>query len=127
MVNKIILAGNLGKDPEVKSTSNDKSFCKCSLATNESYKDQSGEWQQKTTWHNLLIWGKSGDNFGSILSKGDLVYIEGKIDYGKPKEGGGNPPCFVVVSTWKRMTKVERAGASLPDVGTKEGDDDLPF
>jgi single-strand DNA-binding protein len=78
-VNKVILVGNLGKDPEVGYTQGGTALCKFSLATGESYVNTAGERQDKTEWHNIIVWGKQGENVGKYLSKGRQVYIEGKI------------------------------------------------
>ena len=78
-VNKVILVGNLGKDPEVGYTQSGTALCKFSLATGESYVNNAGERQDKTEWHNIVVWGKQGENVGKYLSKGRQVYIEGKI------------------------------------------------
>ncbi len=78
-VNKVILVGNLGKDPEVGYTQGGTALCKFSLATGESYVNNAGERQDKTEWHNIIVWGKQGENVGKYLSKGRQVYIEGKI------------------------------------------------
>jgi single-strand DNA-binding protein len=78
-VNKVILVGNLGKDPEVGYTQSGTALCKFSLATGESYVNNAGERQDKTEWHNIIVWGKQGENVGKYLSKGRQVYIEGKI------------------------------------------------
>jgi len=79
-VNKVILIGRLGKDPEVRYTGGGAAVANFSLATDESYKDKSGEKQKKTEWHNLVVWGKSVEGFVQpYLHKGDLVYIEGKL------------------------------------------------
>lgn len=78
-VNKVILVGNLGKDPEVSYTQSGTARCRFSLATGDSYTDSSGERQDKTEWHNIVVWGKQGENVGKYLAKGRQVYIEGKI------------------------------------------------
>lgn len=78
-VNKVILVGNLGKDPEVGYTQNGTARCRFPLATSESYTNNAGERQDRTEWHNIIVWGKQGENVGKYLSKGRQVYIEGKI------------------------------------------------
>jgi single-strand DNA-binding protein len=78
-VNKVILVGNLGKDPEVSYTQSGTARCRFPIATSESYTDNSGNRQDKTEWHNIVVWGKQGENVGKFLSKGRQVYIEGKI------------------------------------------------
>ena len=78
-VNKVVLIGNLGKDPEVKYTPNGTAVAKFSLATNERYKDKNGEWQDRTEWHNITAWARSAEIAGEYLKKGRSVYIEGRL------------------------------------------------
>lgn len=78
-VNKVILLGRLGQDPELKTTTNDNTVAKFSLATDEQWKDKNGEKQQKTTWHTVIAWGKLAEIIEKYLVKGSQVYIEGKI------------------------------------------------
>src|SRR5271154_7144252 len=78
-VNKVILIGNLGKDPEVKYTPNGTPVAKFSLATNERFKDKEGQWQDRTEWHNIVLWDRLAEIAGEYLKKGGKVYIEGRI------------------------------------------------
>jgi single-strand DNA-binding protein len=78
-VNKCILIGRVGKDPEVKTIQSGASVANFSLATSESYKKENGEKVQQTTWHNLVMWRGLADVAGKHVKKGDLLYIEGKI------------------------------------------------
>ena len=78
-VNKDFLIGNLGKDPEVKYTPSGTAMAKFSLATNERYKDKSGEFQERTEWHNIVAWQRLAEIAGEYLKKGRSVYIEGRI------------------------------------------------
>jgi single-strand DNA-binding protein len=78
-VNKVILIGNLGKDPEVKYTPQGTPVAKITLATNERYKDKSGEWQERTEWHNVVLWQRLAEIAGEYLKKGGKVYIEGRL------------------------------------------------
>lgn len=78
-VNKVILIGNLGKDPEVKFTPNGTPVAKFSLATNERFKDKSGEFQDRTEWHNIVAWQRLAEIVGEYVKKGSKVYIEGRI------------------------------------------------
>jgi len=80
-VNKVILLGNLGKDPEVKSTPSGMSIATFSLATSSSVKDKDGNWQDKTEWHNIKAFGRTAEIAGEYLKKGRTVYIEGRIHY----------------------------------------------
>jgi single-strand DNA-binding protein len=78
-VNKVILVGNLGKDPEVKYTPSGTAVAKFSLATNERYKDKNGEWQDRTEWHNIVAWQRTAEIAGEYLKKGRTVYVEGRL------------------------------------------------
>src|SRR5271157_6053910 len=78
-VNKVILIGRLGKDPELKYTPSGVPVAKFSLATDESFKDRTGEQQKRTEWHNIVAWQKLAEICGEYLTKGKLVYIEGRI------------------------------------------------
>jgi single-strand DNA-binding protein len=78
-VNKVILIGNLGKDPEIKYTSTGTPVAKFSLATNEKYKDKSGQWQERTEWHNIIAWQRLAEIVGEYVKKGSKLYIEGRI------------------------------------------------
>ena len=88
-VNKAILLGNLGKDPEVRYTQAQMAICNFSLATGERKKDQTGTWVDHTEWHNIVTFGKTAENCAQYLKKGKQVYIEGKIQTRKwqDKEG----------------------------------------
>src|SRR5436190_12558354 len=78
-VNKVILVGNLGKDPEIKYTPSGVPVAKFSLATNEKYKDKSGEWQERTEWHSVIAWQHLAEIVGEYVKKGSKVYIEGRL------------------------------------------------
>jgi single-strand DNA-binding protein len=78
-VNKVILIGNLGKDPEVKFTPSGTPVAKFSLATNERFKDKEGQWQDRTEWHNITAWARTAEIAGEYLKKGSKVYIEGSL------------------------------------------------
>src|SRR5690349_18783720 len=78
-VNKVILIGNLGKDPEIKYTPSGVPVAKFSLATNERYKDKGGEWQERTEWHNIIAWQRLAEIVGEYVKKGSKLYIEGRL------------------------------------------------
>ena len=78
-VNKVILIGNLGADPELKYTPSNRPVCNLSLATNEVFKDKSGQRQERTEWHRVTVWGDSAENCSKYLAKGRTVYIEGRL------------------------------------------------
>src|ERR1700693_48845 len=77
--NKVILIGNLGKAPEVKFTPRGAPVAKNALATNERFKDKNGEWQDRTEWHNVVLWQRLAEIAGEYLKKGGKVYIEGRL------------------------------------------------
>jgi len=78
-VNKVILIGNLGKDPELKQTSGGTSVAKFTLATNDRFKDKDGNWQDRTEWHNITCWARLAEIASEYLKKGRSVYIEGSL------------------------------------------------
>ena len=78
-INQVTLLGRIGQEPELKFTQYGTQICTATLATNESYKDKDGEWQDVTEWHNLVFWNKLAETAGNYLKKGELVYIEGKL------------------------------------------------
>jgi single-strand DNA-binding protein len=78
-VNRVILLGNLGADPELKYTQNNQPVCNLSLATNESFTDKGGQRQERTEWHRVVIWGKTAEACSKYLGKGRSVYIEGRL------------------------------------------------
>ncbi len=84
-LNKVILIGNLGADPEVRSTANGSRVATLSLATSRRWKNQAGEQQEKTEWHRVVLWNNRGSNLADIVEryckKGDKVYVEGSIEY----------------------------------------------
>lgn len=78
-VNKVILIGNLGKDPEVKYTPSGMPIAHFTLATNERFKDKEGNWQDRTEWHNLVAFQRTAEIVGEYLKKGRTVYVEGSL------------------------------------------------
>ena len=88
-VNKVILVGNLGADPDLKYTPSNRPVCNLSIATNEVWKNKDGEKQEKVEWHRVNVWGDQAENCSKFLAKGRMVYIEGKLQTRKwqDKEG----------------------------------------
>ncbi len=78
-VNKVILVGRLGTDPEVKTISTGNTVARLSLATSEQWTDKEGQKQERTEWHRVVVWGKLGELCGRYLSKGRQVYVEGRL------------------------------------------------
>ena len=78
-VNKVILVGHLGADPEMRYTQSGSGVCEMRIATNESWTDRSGQRQERTEWHRIVVWGKTAENCSKFLSKGRMVYVEGRL------------------------------------------------
>jgi single-strand DNA-binding protein len=78
-VNKVILIGNLGKDPELRFTQTGSAVANFSIATSEQWNDRDGKRQERTEWHNIVVWGKQAESCGQYLAKGRQVYVEGSI------------------------------------------------
>lgn len=99
-VNKVILVGNLGKDPEVRYTGSGQAVANFSLATSENWTDKAGQKQERTEWHRIVVWGKLGELCGEYLTKGRQVYLEGRIQTREwvDKENKKNYSTEIVVS-----------------------------
>ena len=121
MVNKVILIGRLGKDPEIRSTPGGQTVTKFSLATDERYTDRAGEKQERTEWHNIVAWGKLGEICGQYLRKGKLVYIDGAIrtESWDDKESGQKKYKTTIVAD--NMKMLDRKGDS-PEEGAGGSD-----
>jgi single-strand DNA-binding protein len=78
-VNKAILVGRLGRDPETRYTSGGQAVCNFTMATDETYKDRNGERQKRTEWHRIVVWGKQAEIAQQYLHKGSLIFLEGRI------------------------------------------------
>lgn len=87
-MNKVILVGNLGADPEVRYTAGGTAVCKFSLATSRRFTGKDGQKQEKTEWHRIVTWAKLAEICGQYLAKGKEVYIEGRIEYGSYEKDG---------------------------------------
>jgi single-strand DNA-binding protein len=89
-VNKAILIGNLGQDPELRYTGSGTAVCTFSIATNESYEDRDGNLVERTEWHNIETWGRTAENCNEYLSKGRTVFVEGKLQTDSWEDRDGN-------------------------------------
>ncbi len=89
-VNRAILVGNLGRDPELRHTPNGQAVVNFTLATSENWTDKSGERQERTEWHRIVVWGKTAEMCNQYLSKGRTVYIEGRIQTREWEDKDGN-------------------------------------
>ncbi|MDH5675507.1 MAG: single-stranded DNA-binding protein [Myxococcales bacterium] len=89
-LNKVLLIGNLGQEPEMRYTQSSTAVLNLRVATNERFKDQSGEWKDRTEWHQVIVWGRRGEALGKILHKGSHLYIEGSLRTRSWEDKSGN-------------------------------------
>ena len=108
-VNKAILVGNLGKDPELRYTPSGTAVCTFSLATTERFKNKQGEQQDKTEWHNVVVWAGLAEVCGKYLTKGKQVYIEGRIQNRSYDDRDGNKR-YISEVVASEMQMLSRAG-----------------
>ena len=114
-INKVILIGRLGKDPEVKYTPSGAAVAKFSIATDESFKDRTGEQQKRTEWHNIVAWNKLAEICGEYLTKGKQVYVEGSIRSHQYQDQAGN-----------KRTAYEIIARDMQMLGSKADSDRMP-
>ncbi|MEM1122012.1 MAG: single-stranded DNA-binding protein [Bacteroidota bacterium] len=118
MVNKVILVGNLGQDPEVRRLENGVAVAKLNIATTERYKDRNGVAQSKTEWHSVVVWRQLAEIAEKYLRKGRQVYIEGKLTHRKwqDKDGNNRYTTEVVADNFQMLGKRDdiMGGASAP-------------
>ena len=143
-VNKVILVGRLGKDPEVKYTPSGASVAKFTMATDEVFKDRSGEQQRRTEWHTIVAWNKLAEICGQYLTKGKQVYIEGSIRSRQwEDQSGGKRTAYEIVAREMKMlgskadsersiparepAPAEPESSPEPPSTTEISDDDIPF
>ncbi|HUK13028.1 MAG TPA: single-stranded DNA-binding protein [Thermoanaerobaculaceae bacterium] len=138
-VNKAILIGNIGRDVETRQTAGGMTVAKFSLATSDRRKDQSGQWQDHTEWHNIVAFGKLGEFAGQYLAKGRTVYVEGSIRTRTYDDEKGNRRYFTeIIAQAIRFVgpKPQGGGApqaapgpsgDAPEFPPEGGEDDIPF
>jgi single-strand DNA-binding protein len=131
-VNKVILVGRLGRDPETRYTGGGQAVANFSVATDESYKDKNGERQKRTEWHKIVVWGKQAEIAQQYLKKGSLIFIEGRIQSREwqDKEGQKRTSFEIVASNFRMLggrSDGAAAGASASGGGgaTRGGGDDF--
>jgi single-strand DNA-binding protein len=137
-VNKAILIGNLGKDPEVRFTSTGRAVARFPIATSEVWTDAEGNRQERTEWHNIIVWGKQGETCGQYLAKGRQVFVEGSIRTRNYDDKSGTKR-YVTEIIAQRVrflgggggTRVAPEDSAGGDEGQGSGmpplDDDIPF
>ena len=130
-VNKVVLVGHLGGDPETRFTPSGTAVANFNIATNESWKDANGELQDKTEWHRCVMFGKTAELAGELLKKGQLVYMEGKLQTRnwEDKDGIKRYTTEVVCDMFTmlgRKMDTENSQQASPTSNSDE-EDDLPF
>lgn len=132
-LNKVMLIGYLGKDPELKYTEKGTAYCNFSIATDESYKDENGNKVERTEWHNIVVWKKLAEICHQYLKKGSKIYCEGKLQTDSYEKDGIKRYNTKIVMTDMAMLdskgavdKVSEEVNKTVESGTSE-DDDLPF
>jgi single-strand DNA-binding protein len=138
-VNKAILIGNLGKDPEVRFTSTGRAVARFPIATSEVWTDAEGNRQERTEWHNIIVWGKQGETCGQYLAKGRQVFVEGSIRTRNYDDKSGNKRYVTEIVAQRvrflgggggtRIAPETDSGASdeMGAGGPPPADDDIPF
>jgi single-strand DNA-binding protein len=147
-LNKVMLIGNVGNEPEIRATSSGARVAKLSVATNRSWSDRSGQQQEKTEWHRLTFFGRLVDIVEQWVKKGDRLYVEGRIEYSQTEgEGGTKYWTDIVVQEMVMLgsttggggggagpDRLSGSGSGVSDSGgggrqpgASETDDDLPF
>ena len=129
-VNKVILVGRLGRDPETRYTGGGQAVANFSVATDESYKDKNGERQKRTEWHKIVVWGKQAEIAQQYLKKGSLIFIEGRIQSREWQDKEGQKrTSFEIVANNFRMLGGRAEGAAAASAGggagSRSGGDDF--
>jgi len=146
-LNKVMLIGNLGRDPELKVTPSGQALARFSVATTETWKNPQGEKQSKTEWHNIVVWGKQAETAEKFLRKGKQVLIEGRIQYREYTDQAGvkKTACEIRCDNFVMLGRLEDGGSGgggrssgaddyessgpIPPVSSGGGgyEDDIPF
>jgi len=135
MINKAILIGNLGSDPEVRYTQSGTAVANFNIATSEKWKGQDGEWQEQTEWHRIVVWAKLAEICGEYLSKGSKVYIEGRIQTRSWDDKDGNKR-YTTEIVAREMKMLDSKGASsgggyeeppMPEQRSGADGEEVPF
>jgi single-strand DNA-binding protein len=129
-VNRVILVGNLGADPEMRYTPNGTAVCKFRMATTERFTDRQGNRQERTEWHRVTAWGKLAEICGQYLAKGRMVYVEGRLRSDTWEQEGVKRFSYEIVADNLTMLGPGRerepeAAFTPPEGGVPE--DDIPF
>ena len=143
MLNKVILIGRLGRDPETRFMANGEAVCNFSVATSEKYTDKNGQRQEATEWHNVTMYRKLAEIAGQYLTKGSQVYLEGKIQSRKYQgKAGIERTAYEIIANEMKMlgggndsgqqsnqtpSQPRRQAPATPAAPVEDVDDDIPF
>ena len=127
-VNKVILVGNLGADPDMRYTPSGQGVCELRLATSESWNDKNGQRQERTEWHRIVVWGKRAEVCSKYLSKGRQIYVEGRIQTRTYDDKDGNKKYMteIIAADVQFLGGGGREGAAAGPGGRPSGRDDGP-
>ncbi len=131
MMNKVMLIGNLGRDPEIRYTNSGAQVTNFNVATSEKWKDEAGNLNEKTTWHRVVAFGRLAEICGNLLQKGSMVYVDGKIQERKWQDQNGNDRYSVEIVA--REVRLLKGGKEQKETGGNDyspppvGSEDVPF
>lgn len=130
-INKVILIGRLGKDPEMRFTPNGKAVTNFTMATSEIWNDQNGEKQERTEWHRVVTWGKLAENCAKLLSKGKQVYVEGRLQTRSwdDKDGNKKYTTEIIANNMQILSPMDSQGSRSHDASGDPGfnpDESMP-
>jgi len=130
-LNKVMLIGGVGQEPELKHTQGGTAYLPLSIGTNERYKDRDGQWKDRTEWHDVTIWGKRAEGLVKVLTKGSKVYIEGRNERQRWEKDGQKRSTVRVIAKEVILLggkNKNREGGQRQDDGPPPPDDeDIPF
>lgn len=148
-LNKVMLIGNVGNEPEIRTTANGKRIAKLSLATSRTFNDRNGQKQEKTEWHRLTAWDRTAEIIEQYVHKGDRLYVEGSIEYSQTEDDQGKPKYWTDIVIREmvmlsgggggggggredfggeaRRSRPASPAQSQPSSPFNDDDDDLPF
>ena len=130
MLNRATIIGHLGRDPEVHHTESGQTVANMSVATTDKWQDRQGEWQERTEWHRVAVWGKQADACAEYLSKGRQVYVEGRIETRTYEKDGEKRYSTGIVASRVQFLggrNGDSAGSRYPNDDTHDDDDNPPF
>jgi single-strand DNA-binding protein len=122
-VNKVIIIGRLGADPEMKAVGQGQTVTRLSVATSENWTDKSGQKQERTEWHRINVWGKQAENCGKYLSKGSQVYVEGRLQTRSWEDNGQKKYSTEIVATTVQFLSTNGSKSATGNQATQGGGD----